>query len=78
MLTILTPHSSPVACSDHTEDSQQLQSLNDALENKAQKIEETKLRLKVTTQRARAKVYTLSTGLPFAPFAPFVPSLLGD
>ncbi|CAM9937415.1 unnamed protein product [Ectocarpus sp. 12 AP-2014] len=31
---------------DHAEDAEQLQRLNDALENKAQKIEETKLRLK--------------------------------
>lgn len=41
-----------MSCSDHTDDAEQLQSLNEALENKAQKIEETKLRLKVTTQRA--------------------------
>lgn len=39
----LHPHNS-----DHADDSAQLHTLNDALESKAQKIEETKLRLRVS------------------------------
>lgn len=50
----------------HSDDAEQLQSLNDALEKKAQKIEETKLRLKVTiyddTHRASMKLFFCTHG----------------